>query len=276
MNSTADRSPYCARFALHERDSCSGLETMDAAATSESRLAVGLIVGAGTHAGVTAEIREGIYMIGRHRECQIRPKSQSVSERHCLVQHRSSTVGVFDLESEEGTFVNDVQVEPKKWKLLNHGDRLRCGRYWFDLAIYLRDANEPESLSGSADEILGRDEDAPRVASVELFDDADFVMNHDSPLSRAAGEQECNQTAAKSPRLGTVRSAGKSRPLRLPKPKIGRAYSTSSRRSLATMGSDSWQTLGAILAMVLICGYLGWSVYQMQKGSPAKIVQGVD
>ena len=74
-------------------------------------------------------------MIGRHHECQIRPHSNSVSERHCLLEHRHGLLRVFDLESQEGTFVNNEKLEPHKWRFLTNGDQLRCGKLEFFVCI---------------------------------------------------------------------------------------------------------------------------------------------
>lgn len=275
MNSFAGPSPHRTPLAFGARESCSILEIMDPTSSQKSPLAVRLIVGAGRNAGVTAEIREGIYMIGRDRECQIRPKSQSVSERHCLVHHQGGTVRLFDLESERGTFVNDKRVPPKTWRLLNHGDQLRCGRYWFEVAIYLRGEEAESPSDDTAEDLLGVEMAVADVADVELFDDDNFVSEDAVVASRVAGEPVQPATLATEPGAAPGNPTTP-KPIRLPKPRIAKYHSTRSRRIPQFSSPDSWKTLGIGLALMLLCGYLGWTIYEIQKGAPVKIVQGVD
>lgn len=77
----------------------------------------------------------GFYMIGRHAECQIRPKTRSVSRRHCLIQCQDESVQLMDLDSTGGTRLNDKKVEPKTWRLLSEGDRVRCGKIEFRISL---------------------------------------------------------------------------------------------------------------------------------------------
>ena len=257
-------------------------------------LVVSLIVGFGTHAGVSADIREGIYMIGRDRECQIRPKSHSVSERHCLVQHHNETVRVFDLESDEGTFVNDVQLEPKTWQVLNHGDRLRCGKYWFDVAIYLRepqiklskldDGSCDESNEQASDESIDvasiEDESESRSESdYSLMDESDFAMDEFTQTSQPSGASASKDSPDRSADSSTTssKSPPPTKPTRLPKPKISHRSSSSSWQfSLNLGGSDAWKVWVACVVLVATIGYLGWSLYDLKNGNQAKIVRGID
>jgi pSer/pThr/pTyr-binding forkhead associated (FHA) protein len=270
----------------------------DTAAAKQPSLVVSLIVGFGTHAGVSADIREGIYMIGRDRECQIRPKSHSVSERHCLVQHHSETVRVFDLESEKGTFVNDVRLQPKTWQILNHGDRLRCGKYWFDVAIYLRepqvklsqldDGSIDESGEQASDESIDvasmEVESESRAASdYSLMDESDFAMDEftqssqPSQSSSKAKSPSKEDVAPPTSPASTGTKPAPTKPTRLPKPKITHKSSSSGWQfSLNLSGPDSLKVWVACIAMVATVGYLGWSLYDLKIGNQPKIVRGID
>ena len=83
---------------------------------------VELILATGSRAGITAPIMNGYYMIGRHAECQIRPKTRSVSRRHCVVWRDNDTFKVLDLESTSGTKINQQRIEPRVWCDLKDGD----------------------------------------------------------------------------------------------------------------------------------------------------------
>ncbi len=90
-----------------------------------------LILAVGSRAGREAPLQFGYYMVGRHSECQIRPKSRSVSRRHCLLFQDETELRVFDLDSAAGTRVNDLRIRTKTWTVLRHGDMLRCGKVVF-------------------------------------------------------------------------------------------------------------------------------------------------
>ncbi|MEM0925299.1 MAG: FHA domain-containing protein [Planctomycetota bacterium] len=98
---------------------------------------VELIMSGGSHAGMTAPIHPGYYLVGRHRECQIRPKSKSVSRRHCLLLHNDDGFGALDLKSTRGTFVNGERIEPHQWRVLYDGDEIRFGKVAFTVSIKL-------------------------------------------------------------------------------------------------------------------------------------------
>lgn len=262
-----------------------------------TELVVALVVATGSHAGVIAEIKEGIYMIGRDRECQIRPKSQSVSERHCLVQHQSSVVRVFDLDSAEGTFVNEQVVTPKTWKLLNHGDQLRCGRYRFEVVIHLKSDAEPES---QVEETLDEQEDSNHSRWVATGQHArshrdaetrrtDAIVNEldgdaiedDFEFENLDEAQSPSKPSSPQPSAASVETrvppklAKQRTPL--PKPKI-----TSPRPSRFSGfswdfgGPDAWKMWVACIAMIATFSYVGWTVYQLQNGSQPKIIRGID
>lgn len=92
-----------------------------------------LVLAAGSRAGLEAPLMVGYYMIGRSSECQVRPKSKSVSRRHCLVHHQGHGVRIFDLGSTSGTRINDEKVTAKTWVDIQDGDLVRVGKIGFYL-----------------------------------------------------------------------------------------------------------------------------------------------
>ncbi len=94
-----------------------------------------LVLAVGSNAGREAPLQDGYYMIGRHKECQIRPKSRSVSRRHCLLYSQNGEVFVRDLDSASGTKVNHRRLERSQWIRLRDGDELRCGKILFQVEI---------------------------------------------------------------------------------------------------------------------------------------------
>ena len=94
-----------------------------------------LILTAGSRAGLVARIHEGVYLIGRDKMCQIRPKSRSVSRRHCAVFNDSGSIRVLDLGSTAGTLVNGEKIPERKRVEVFDGDQIRCGKISFSVAI---------------------------------------------------------------------------------------------------------------------------------------------
>jgi transcriptional regulator with GAF, ATPase, and Fis domain len=64
-------------------------------------------------------------LVGRAAGCDLRLEDPSLSARHCRIEPVDGGWKVVDLESRNGTFVNDVLVQQR---MLADGDRLRLGR----------------------------------------------------------------------------------------------------------------------------------------------------
>jgi len=62
--------------------------------------------------------------IGRTDECSVRNQDQSVSRTHARIEHRDDGYWIVDLQSTNGTFVNNVQVAERQ---LDDGDYVRIG-----------------------------------------------------------------------------------------------------------------------------------------------------
>ena len=97
----------------------------------------------GKHAGQEIRVAGPKFLIGRGDDCQLRPKSDSVSRRHCMLQIDEGRVTVRDLGSRNGTLVNDQRVEGQF--ALKTGDRLSIGQLKFEvnLTTGLKAAKQP-------------------------------------------------------------------------------------------------------------------------------------
>lgn len=96
---------------------------------------VKLKVQSGSHAGKEISISSDKFLIGRSEQCQLRPKSESVSRRHCVLVIRDGKVLVQDLKSRNGTSVNDKRLPTDRAKVLKHGDVLKVGKLVFEMVI---------------------------------------------------------------------------------------------------------------------------------------------
>ena len=72
----------------------------------------------------TFQLHEGSNVIGRGQDAQFRLPDTGVSRRHVEIRWDGNTAMLTDLNSTNGTTVNDVQVN--SWELAD-GDRIRVG-----------------------------------------------------------------------------------------------------------------------------------------------------
>jgi Nif-specific regulatory protein len=113
--------------------------------------------------GAIFAINEETLVIGRETASNLCLADAAVSRRHAKVEKEDRGFVITDLESLNGTFVNDV---PVKTRLLEHGDRVRIGDSQF---LFL--THEGEATSKSSD-VSG--------STVQLrFDDAVYLMARD-------------------------------------------------------------------------------------------------
>ena len=85
-----------------------------------------LIVQSGKHQGKCLRLpSEGEVIIGRDELCQIRLASNDVSRHHCVLRMTPDGVVARDLDSRNGTYLNEILMEEET--LLKPGDILRIG-----------------------------------------------------------------------------------------------------------------------------------------------------
>jgi Nif-specific regulatory protein len=121
--------------------------------------------------GAIFALNEESLVIGRETAANLCIADASVSRRHSKIEKKESGFVLTDLESLNGTFVNDV---PVKSRLLEHGDRVRIGDSQF---LFL--THEGDATSKSSDVRL---EEAHVVSgsTVQIrFDDAIYQMTRD-------------------------------------------------------------------------------------------------
>ena len=121
--------------------------------------------------GAIFALNEESLVIGRETAANLCIPDASVSRRHSKIEKNDNGFILTDLESLNGTFINDV---PVKSRLLEHGDRVRIGDSQFLFLMH-----EGDATSKSSDVRL----DEARVISsstVQIrFDDAIYQMTRD-------------------------------------------------------------------------------------------------
>ena len=88
------------------------------------------VVGGG-HDGKLIAVNADKFLIGRSEECQLRPKSESISRRHAAIVRKDGRILLIDLKSRNGTHVNEQKLDPSKAKVLKNGDVIRVGKLEF-------------------------------------------------------------------------------------------------------------------------------------------------
>lgn len=92
-----------------------------------------LRVTSGSNAGKEIIINKEKFLIGRADDCNLRPHSDAISRRHCVIINSSKGIGVRDLKSRNGTVVNGKKITGDK--RLRNGDALEVGPLKFEVIL---------------------------------------------------------------------------------------------------------------------------------------------
>ncbi len=94
---------------------------------------VKLVVVRGQPQGKSLHFPPGDFLIGRGRECFLRPNSSWVSRQHCLLHITEELAVLRDLGSTNGTLINGTRVVGER--NLAHGDRIQIGPLVFEINL---------------------------------------------------------------------------------------------------------------------------------------------
>jgi transcriptional regulator with GAF, ATPase, and Fis domain len=94
----------------------------------------------GSKKGTTFLLDSDEISIGRESANVLPLNHSSISRRHCVIRREHQNFIVHDLESFNGTFINDIPVTEQK---LSHGDRLRLGSIQL---LFLTEESENDAL----------------------------------------------------------------------------------------------------------------------------------
>jgi pSer/pThr/pTyr-binding forkhead associated (FHA) protein len=94
---------------------------------------VKLVVLNGKHKDREIPLPSTIFLIGRDRQCHLRPHCPLVSKLHCAIAPWAGRVRVRDLKSRNGTFLNGRPIDGEV--LVGDGDRLQVGALAFVFRI---------------------------------------------------------------------------------------------------------------------------------------------
>jgi predicted component of type VI protein secretion system len=123
----------------------------------------------GSKAGKEWKIPTPKCLIGRGDECHLRPQSEAISRRHCVIITTENEVVVRDLNSRNGTFVNEERVAEEA--VLLHGDTLRVGPLQFEMMIEQSPAKNKRPKVADIKEAVARTAEGSSVNSTSDLDD---------------------------------------------------------------------------------------------------------
>ena len=142
----------------------------------------------GAQAGREVIIPVAEFLIGRGEECHLRPRSDAISRRHCVIVVNDKEVVLRDLGSKNGSYVNGQRVEGSC--VVQPGDHVQVGPLQFELVI--------EHTLGGTKRPAARDvkEVAARTAA-SVSQDLDIANwleeDDDTDVSRAVATPETRQ-----------------------------------------------------------------------------------
>ncbi len=94
---------------------------------------VKLVVLGGKHPGQEIAVQGPEFLVGRAPECKLRPNSDMVSRRHCMIAIAEGRVTIRDLGSRNGTIVNNQKIAGEHE--LRTGDKLKVGPLEFEVHL---------------------------------------------------------------------------------------------------------------------------------------------
>jgi len=123
----------------------------------------------GSKAGKEVKIPTPKCLIGRGDECHLRPQSDAISRRHCVIITTENEVVVRDLASRNGTYVNEEKVAGEA--VLLHGDILRVGPLQFEMMIEQSPAKQKRPKVADIKEAVARTAEGSGINSTSDLDD---------------------------------------------------------------------------------------------------------
>jgi pSer/pThr/pTyr-binding forkhead associated (FHA) protein len=88
----------------------------------------------GPRSSETIEVSGGKLLIGREKDCHLRPESDFISRHHCVLLLDDYTLRIRDLASKNGTFVNGCRIGGGE-TILSQDDMVSIGEIVFVIEL---------------------------------------------------------------------------------------------------------------------------------------------
>lgn len=169
------------------------------------------VTSSGTAEGKVIPIRGVVFLIGRDAQCQLRPVSPQISNRHCSLQLRDGKAYICDLESTNGTFVNGERIKGEVE--LQNDDRLKLGPLTFLVCLSRASPDSPRAEPMNDEEIaqiLLEDSGTPAETAGEMSSIKTMLELALPPAEEPSKPPEKQQTPAKPAAAADTRRAAES------------------------------------------------------------------
>ena len=134
----------------------------------------------GKQSGHLITINRPKFMIGRAEDCQLKSRNELISRYHCVILTEEGYVGVRDLGSRNGVFVNGSKIEEETE--LRNGDRLTIGPLEFEMLITVAMSTGKKPKVESIAEVVARTvEQSSLTAAANGGDDvSNWLLSEDA------------------------------------------------------------------------------------------------
>jgi hypothetical protein len=153
-----------------------------------------VVLSQGNATGQVLPISLSQFLIGRDKQCNLRPVSPLISKRHCAILIKDNQVFVRDLDSTNGTLVNDNLITGEVE--VANGDVLQVGPLHFRIVLeHTTPVNAPTPLPGKT---LGVLENVAPAAESDLAPPAESQLAPPAESAVAAREEPATPAPDKS------------------------------------------------------------------------------
>jgi predicted component of type VI protein secretion system len=149
----------------------------------------------GKSAGTVIPVAGPAFLIGRADECQLRPKSETVSRRHARLTVEDEKAFICDMGSRTGTFVNGHLLPAKQDLELHNGDVIRVGPVELSVGVKYTLARQKKPPVESLEEAAAR-----QAVSAEDVDVTQWLQPEERDMS-------LGETIDEAPRRTVVSAA---------------------------------------------------------------------
>jgi pSer/pThr/pTyr-binding forkhead associated (FHA) protein len=146
-----------------------------------------LKVETGGSQGKLISVNRDKFLIGRSDDCHLRPKSESISRRHCAIVRKDGRILIIDLKSRNGTEVNGKKLDPSRAKILKDGDHIKVGKLEFTAVIEAGLRNVKKSEVKDVKEAAARAAEAISDSRFENVDVSSWLEEADQFERRGEG-----------------------------------------------------------------------------------------
>jgi pSer/pThr/pTyr-binding forkhead associated (FHA) protein len=138
----------------------------------------------GSNSGKEVKIPAPKCLIGRGEGCHLRPQSDAVSRRHSVIVTSDSEVVIRDLNSRNGTIVNDQRISEET--VLLNGDIVRIGPLEFEVLVEQKPGKPKRPAVSDLKEMLARTAESGNSSTTMEVGDINRWLEEGDAVAKAA------------------------------------------------------------------------------------------